>query len=68
MSEQRVLVGTISDAARRYGVDGAGIWEAIVSGRTRTLSNGRRVRIVADRRDAQDRWIVEEIEVQSTTS
>ena len=59
-------VGTIGDAARKYGVDGATIWHWITSGRL--LPNG--VRLVAlpeeriiDPRTAGDEptlWIVRE--------
>lgn len=52
---------TINEAATKYGTDGAGIWARICSPQPLSfLTDGRQIRLVAEERDEQGRWIVEE--------
>lgn len=54
-------IGTITQAADRYGTDAAGIWAWICSKRPRTLTDGRTVRLEARRsHKLGGRWLVTE--------
>lgn len=56
---------TITEAAEKYGTDGAAIWAWISSERTLTAPDGRRVILRADHPNERGPWVVREEEVSS---
>jgi len=61
MSEPR-RIGTIVDAADRYGTDVARIWEVIIGEIPVNAPDGGRVLLIAPREDREGtRWIVSEV-------
>jgi hypothetical protein len=57
------VIGTIADAAERFHMDGAEVWEHICGGYF-LASEGRLVRLEADPDKREGTlWIVEEVEV-----
>lgn len=48
----------VTEVANRYGVDGASVWAWITSDRVVTSPDGERVRLRADEREPDGKWIV----------
>lgn len=54
----RSEVVNVTEVANRYGVDGASVWAWITSDRVVTSPDGERVRLRADEREPDGKWIV----------